>query len=53
VVIAGKLRRRAIAMLVATALLGLSGCSLLHPSAVPSEPFGDFVVGEFGGIDGR
>lgn len=30
-----------------------SGCSLLGPTAAPAEPFGDFVVGEFGGIDGR
>jgi hypothetical protein len=50
---AGKLGRRAVAVFLAAALFGLSGCSLFKPWAVPSEPFGDFVVGEFGGIDGR
>ena len=35
------------------AALAVAGCSLIGPSAVPSEPFGDFSVGEFGGIDGR
>ena len=35
------------------ALLTVAGCSLLSPLAMPSEPFGDFAVGEFGGIDGR
>jgi hypothetical protein len=38
-------------MTVAT--LAVAGCSLIGPSAVPSEPFRDFSVGEFGGIDGR
>jgi hypothetical protein len=47
------LRRQALAMLMTVALLTMAGCSLLSTSAVPSEPFGDFVVGEFGGIDGR
>jgi len=45
--------RRALAIIGAAALLVLTGCSLIGPLAVPSEPFGDFVVGEFGGIDGR
>lgn len=45
--------RRAIEILVATALLTLAGCSLVGTSAAPSEKFGDFSVGEFGGIDGR
>lgn len=40
-------------MLITAAALALAGCSLIGPSAVPSEPFGDFSVGEFGGIDGR
>jgi len=44
---------RALAIIGATALLVIAGCSLSDPVAVPSEPFGDFVVGEFGGIDGR
>jgi len=37
----------------AAVLLTVSGCSLVDPSAEPSEPFGAFSVGEFGGIDGR
>jgi hypothetical protein len=45
--------RRALAIIGAAALLVLTGCSLIGPVAVPSEPFGDFVVEEFGGIDGR
>jgi hypothetical protein len=45
--------RRALVIIGATVLLVLTGCSLVGPVAVPSEPFGDFVVGEFGGIDGR
>jgi hypothetical protein len=40
-------------MLLIAALLTVAGCSLLGPTAAPDEPFGDFVVGEFGGIDGR
>ena len=40
-------------MLIAGVLLSVAGCSLIGRAAVPSEPFGDFVVGEFGGIDGR
>ena len=51
-VTAGKLRRR-VALLMTAAALAVAGCSLIGPSAVPSEPFGDFSVGEFGGIDGR
>ena len=35
------------------AALAVAGCSLIGPSAVPSEPFSDFSVGEFGGIDGH
>jgi hypothetical protein len=35
------------------AALAVAGCSLIGPSTVPSEPFSDFSVGEFGGIDGR
>jgi hypothetical protein len=35
------------------ATLAVAGCSLINPSAVPSEPFSDFSVGEFGDIDGR
>jgi hypothetical protein len=50
--IAGKLRRRVGAVLTA-AVIGVTGCSLIGPSATPSEPFSDFSVGEFGGIDGR
>jgi hypothetical protein len=41
------------AMLVAAAFLSASGCSLIDHWAAPSEPFGDFSMGEFGGIDGR
>jgi hypothetical protein len=40
-------------MLVAVAFLGIAGCSLVDHSAATSEPFGDFSMGEFGGIDGR
>jgi len=40
-------------MLIAAVLLTVAGCSLIGRAAVPAEPFGDFVVGEFGGIDGR
>jgi len=40
-------------MLVAVAFLAVAGCSLIGPLAAPSEPFGDFSLGEFGGIDGR
>ena len=40
-------------MLATAALLSAAGCSLVGPTAAPAEPFGDFVVGEFGGIDGR
>jgi hypothetical protein len=52
VVTAGRLRR-AIGTLLAAALLAGSGCSLVGTSAAPREEFGDFTVGEFGGIDGR
>jgi hypothetical protein len=52
VLIAGKLRRQ-VAVLVAAATLTVAGCSLIGPLAKPSEPFNDFSVGEFGGIDGR
>jgi hypothetical protein len=38
---------------VAAAALTVAGCSLLGQLATPSEPFSDFTVGEFGGIDGR
>jgi hypothetical protein len=41
------------AMLLALAFLSVAGCSLVGPWAAPSEPFGDFSLGEFGGIDGR
>ena len=51
-VIAGKLRRQ-VAVLLAAATLTVAGCSLIGPLATPSEPFTDFSVGEFGGIDGR
>jgi hypothetical protein len=40
-------------MLMTAALLTVTGCSLVGPTATPAEPFGDFVVGESGGIDGR
>jgi hypothetical protein len=40
-------------MLVAATLLTMTSCSPISPSAAPSEPFQDFTVGEFGGIDGR
>jgi hypothetical protein len=40
-------------MLVAATLLAMTSCSLISPSAAPAEPFQDFTVGEFGGIDGR
>jgi hypothetical protein len=52
VVIAGKLRRQ-VAVLVAATTLTVAACSLIDPLAMPSEPFSDFSVGEFGGIDGR
>lgn len=45
--------RRALALIGAAVLLALAGCALVDRVAVPSEPFGDFAVGEFGGIDGR
>ena len=51
-VIAAKLCRQ-VAVLVTAATLTVAGCSLIGPLATPSEPFGDFSVGEFGGIDGR
>ena len=41
------------AMVMALAVLSVAGCSLLGPWAAPSEQFGDFSLGEFGGIDGR
>ncbi len=47
------MRRAAFAIIGAAVLLVLTSCSLVGPLAVPSEPFGDFAVGEFGGIDGR
>ena len=37
----------------AAAALVVAGCSLTGSLATPSEPFSDFTVGEFGGIDGR
>jgi hypothetical protein len=40
-------------MVLAAAFLTVTGCSLIGPLAAPSEPFSDFSVGEFGGIDGR
>jgi hypothetical protein len=40
------------AMLVVVAFLAVAGCSVIGQAA-PSEPFGDFSLGEFGGIDGR
>jgi hypothetical protein len=40
-------------MLMAAAALTVVGCAPARPLAMPSEPFGDFSVGEFGGIDGR
>jgi hypothetical protein len=52
VVIAGKLHR-GVGVLIAAAALTVAGCSLSSPLATPSEPFSDFTVGEFGGIDGR
>jgi hypothetical protein len=52
VVIAGQLRRQ-VAVLVAATTLTVAACSLIDPLATPSEPFSDFSVGEFGGIDGR
>jgi hypothetical protein len=45
--------RRVLAVIGAAVLLVLTGCGLVDHVAVPSEPFGDFAVGEFGGIDGR
>lgn len=45
--------RRVIELFFAAVFLTVSGCSLIDPSAEPSEPFGAFSVGEFGGIDGR
>ena len=51
-VIAGKLHR-GVGVLIAAAALTVAGCSLSSPLATPSEPFSDFTVGEFGGIDGR
>jgi hypothetical protein len=53
VVRAGRPYRRAVTVLVTAALLTVAGCSFLGTPALPSEPFSDFVVGEFGGIDGR
>jgi hypothetical protein len=50
--IAGRLRRR-VGVLITAAVLTVTGCSLVGPVAAPPEPFGDFSVGEFGGIDGR
>ena len=47
------MRRRAVQTLLTAAVLTVTGCSLLGPTAAPAEPFGDFVVAEFGGIDGR
>ena len=42
-----------VGVLATAALLSVAGCSLVGPTAAPAEPFGDFVVGESGGIDGR
>jgi hypothetical protein len=49
---AGGLNRR-VGVLITAAVMSLTGCSLSGPLATPSEPFSDFSVGEFGGIDGR
>jgi hypothetical protein len=38
---------------MAAAALTVAGCAPVGPLAKPSEPFNDFSVGEFGGIDGR
>jgi hypothetical protein len=38
---------------MAAAALAVAGCAPVGPLAMPSEPFGDFSVGEFGGIDGH
>ena len=40
-------------MLITAVTLTAAGCSLIGPSATPSERFIDFSVAEFGGIDGR
>jgi len=40
-------------VLATAALLTVAECSLVGPTAAPVEPFGDFTVGESGGIDGR
>lgn len=52
-VTAAGLGRRAASLLATAALLAVAGCSLVGPTAARGEPFGDFTVGEFGGIDGR
>ena len=44
--------QRAVGILVVALLLAPAGCSPDPPPA-PAEPFGEFAVGEFGGIDGR
>jgi hypothetical protein len=51
VVIAGRLGRRVGALVAAAVTVG--GCALAAALASPSEPFSNFTVGEFGGIDGR
>jgi len=53
VVVTARRFRRGIEVFLAAVFLTVSGCSLTGPSAAPTEPFGDFSVGEFGGIDGR
>ncbi len=44
--------QRAVGILVVAMLLVAGGCSP-DPPPVPAEPFGEFAVGEFGGVDGR
>jgi len=45
------LPRRLAGLMLVAALIGAAGCSR-EPSAGPPEPFGDFAVGQFGGVAG-
>ena len=57
--VVGVLMRRRLGIITAAlaGLLLLGGCAVVAPLAeprlAPPEPFGDFSVGEFGGVDGR
>jgi hypothetical protein len=45
------LHRRLVGLMLVAALIGAAGCSR-ETSPEPPEPFGDFAVGQFGGVAG-